>query len=100
VTIGEVLAALGEPLFDEPGYCNKHAGTETEGACVHHAQCNLKELWQSLEQWMRRALEQITLADALHQGPRLGERIRARLAEAVAQELTPNRIPLTTLQGN
>ncbi len=98
VTIGEVLAALGEPLFEDPGYCAKHAGTETDGACVHHGHCNLKDLWQSLEQWMRRALEQITLADALHQGPRLGERIRTRLAEAVMEEAAPPRISLTTIQ--
>jgi Rrf2 family protein len=97
VTIGEVLAALGEPLFDDPGYCTRHAGTETDGSCVHHGQCNLKDLWQSLEQWMRRALEQITLADALHTGPGLGERIRSRLAEAVLAEPTTPRIPLTTL---
>jgi Rrf2 family protein len=97
VTIGEVLAALGEPLFDDPGYCARHAGTETDGSCVHHGQCNLKDLWQSLEQWMRRALEQITLADALHVGPGLGERIRSRLAEAVLAEPATPRIPLTTL---
>ena len=97
VTIGEVLAALGEPLFDDPGYCERHAGTETDGSCVHHGQCNLKDLWQSLEQWMRRALEQITLADALHTGPGLGERIRSRLAEAVLAEPATPRIPLTTL---
>lgn len=100
ITIGEVLAALGEPLFDEPGYCSRHAGTETEGACVRHGQCNLKDLWQSLETWMHRALAQITLADALHQGMGLGERVRARLAEAVAVESASSRIPLTTLQGN
>jgi Rrf2 family protein len=98
VTIGEVLAALGEPLFEDPGYCTKHAGTETDGACVHHGHCNLKDLWQSLEQWMRRALEQITLADALHQGPRLGERIRTRLAQAVLEDEASPRISLTTLQ--
>jgi Rrf2 family protein len=98
VTIGEVLAALGEPLFEDPGYCEKHAGTETDGACVHHGHCNLKDLWQSLEQWMRKALEQVTLADALHQGPPLGERVRARLAEAVSSEPAPPRISLTTVQ--
>jgi Rrf2 family protein len=98
VTIGEVLAALGEPLFEDPGYCEKHAGTETDGACVHHGHCNLKDLWQSLEQWMRKALEQVTLADALHNGLPLGERVRARLAEAVSGEAATPRISLTTVQ--
>ena len=31
IRLGGVLLALGEPLFDEPGYCVKHAGPETVG---------------------------------------------------------------------
>ena len=26
IGLGEVLLALGEPLFDDPGYCQRHAG--------------------------------------------------------------------------
>src|SRR5438876_5529899 len=47
ITLGEVLAVLGEPIFDDPGYCLRHAGTETDGNCVHSGRCNLKDLWQS-----------------------------------------------------
>src|SRR5262249_12149920 len=36
VRLGRVLLALGEPLFDDPGYCERHAGPETEGLCIHH----------------------------------------------------------------
>src|SRR5437867_75589 len=35
VTLGKILMVLGEPLFDEPGYCERHKGTETDGNCVH-----------------------------------------------------------------
>jgi Rrf2 family protein len=100
ITLGQVLSVLGEPLFDDPGYCLRHAGTETDGNCVHHGNCNLKDLWNSLEQWMRRALAQITLADVLHQGPSLGERIRSRLAEAVQEEPAAPLITLTTIDRN
>src|SRR4051794_25104247 len=27
IGLGSLLLTLGEPLFDEPGYCEKHAGT-------------------------------------------------------------------------
>src|SRR5437763_12591725 len=34
ITLGTVLRVLGEPLFEEPAYCQQHAGTETDGHCV------------------------------------------------------------------
>lgn len=94
ITLGDVFSALGEPLYDDPGYCIRHAGTETDGNCVHHNNCNLKGLWQTLEQWMRRAFEQLTLADLLQPGLSFSEQLRARLAEAVMEEPTA---PLITL---
>src|SRR5262245_35621609 len=63
VRLGAVLLALGEPLFDDPGYCERHAGPETQGPCVHHEGCTLRSLWGALEQWMRRLLDQVTLED-------------------------------------
>ena len=39
---GRVLLVLGEPLFDEPGYCEKHAGTDDGRPCVHHGGCSLR----------------------------------------------------------
>ena len=86
--------ALGEPLFDDPGYCQRHAGTETEGNCVHHSGCTLRALWLTLEQWMRRTLDQITLADLLQSEGRITELLRQRLAEAVLEPAS-TLIPLT-----
>jgi Rrf2 family iron-sulfur cluster assembly transcriptional regulator len=85
VSLGRILMVLGEPLFDDPGYCQRHAGTETEGNCVHHSGCTLRALWQTLEQWMRHTLDQITLADLLQSDHRLNDLLRARLAEAVLE---------------
>jgi Rrf2 family protein len=85
VTLGSVLAVLGEPLFDDPGYCKRHAGTEAEGSCVHHDGCTLRALWQTLEHWMRRTLDQITLADLLQSEGRVTDLLRSRLAEAVLE---------------
>src|SRR6516225_2545511 len=35
VRLGTVLRELGEPLFEDGAYCERHAGPETEGLCVH-----------------------------------------------------------------
>ncbi len=94
VTLGSVLMVLGEPLFDDPSYCQRHAGTETSGNCVHHGGCTLRALWQTLEHWMRHTLDRITLADLLQGQHRLTDLLRARLADAV---LEPEGAPLITL---
>jgi Rrf2 family protein len=89
ISLGAVMTALGEPLFDEPTFCSKHPGTETtDGRCVHISGCTLRALWHTLEDWMRKALDHITLADLLQSEGRLTELLRARLAEAVLEPTT------------
>ncbi|HEV3263609.1 MAG TPA: Rrf2 family transcriptional regulator [Gemmataceae bacterium] len=83
VGLGSVLMTLGEPLFADPSYCQRHAGTETDGHCVHESGCTLRGLWQTLEQWIRHTLDQITLADLLQSERRITELLQARLATAV-----------------
>jgi Rrf2 family protein len=84
IRLGSVMTALGEPLFDEPTFCSKHPGTETtDGLCVHIGGCTLRALWHTLEDWMRKALDRISLADLLQSEDRLIDLLRARLAEAV-----------------
>lgn len=91
IGLGSVLAALGEPLFDEPNYCSRHAGTETsDGVCVHQGECTLRVLWYTLEQWMRRALDRVTLADLLRGEDRMTDLLRTRLAEALQE--TPSGV--------
>ena len=85
VHLGDVLLALGEPLYDDPGYCERHKGTVANGICVHHGACTLRGLWHTLEQWMRQALDRLTLADLLHNEGRITDLLRERLADAVLQ---------------
>ena len=82
IGLGSLLLVLGEPLFNEPDYCEKHAGTAADGLCVHHGACSLRGLWNTLEQWIRGTLDQITLADLLQNEMRIAELVRARLANA------------------
>ncbi len=65
IRLGTALLALGEPLFEGDGYCEKHAGPETSGPCVHRGGCGLRGLWEALEGWMRHILDQVTLQDLL-----------------------------------
>src|SRR5438132_9147592 len=80
ITLGSVMRVLGEPLFDEPGYCQKHAGTEADGPCVHYGGCTLRALWLTLEEWMRHTFNQVTLTDLLQSEHRITELLRSRLA--------------------
>jgi Rrf2 family transcriptional regulator, iron-sulfur cluster assembly transcription factor len=89
IGLGSLLLQLGEPLFDEPSYCQKHAGQAEDGVCVHKSDCSLRALWQTLEQWMRGTLDQITLADLLQNEGQITELLRARLARTVFEDVTP-----------
>jgi Rrf2 family protein len=89
VRLGAVLLALGEPLFDEPGYCTKHAGPEATGPCVHQNGCTLRGLWQTLERWMRHVLDQVTLQDLLSNHVEILDRLREKLAAEAPEALLP-----------
>ncbi len=92
IRLGIVLRALGEPLFEDPGYCERHAGPEVSGPCVHQDDCSLKSLWQALEQWMRHILDQLTLEDLLHKG-----NIVKQLQERLQMEVPEAEVPLLNL---
>lgn len=88
VHLGEALLALGEPLFDEPGYCERHASPDTGEPCVHHGGCTLRGLWQALEQWMRHVLDQVTLEHLLDNDVPVLTQLRAQLPPAESPRLT------------
>lgn len=96
IGLGSLLLVLGEPLFDEPSYCDRHSGTSEDG-CVHKGGCSLKGLWSTLESWMRQTLDQITLADLLQNQTRIKDLLRQRLASAVFQD-EPELVQLNGLK--
>jgi len=96
IGLGSLLLILGEPLYDEQDYCQKHAGIAEDGRCVHKGACSLRTLWQTLEHWMRGTLDQVTLADLLTNEGQLTDLLRARLAATMFKE-SPNLTPLTTV---
>src|SRR5262245_15669153 len=96
IALGSLLLTLGEPLYDDPGYCDRHPGVSEDG-CVHKTACSLKRLWQTLETWMRGALNQVTLADLLSNQGDFNELLRQRLAATVF-EATPGLTPLTVVK--
>jgi Rrf2 family protein len=98
IGLGSLLLVLGEPLFDEPAYCEKHSGTETV-RCVHTGACSLRGLWNTLEHWIRGTLDQITLADLLQNEQHIADLVRARLANAMF-EPQPELVTLNVMNGN
>lgn len=95
VRLGDVMRALGEPLFDDPSYCERHASPDTGGACVHSDGCTLRVVWQTLEQWMRHFLDRVTLADLLQSQEQIAERLHAHL-QAETLELSGDLLLLGT----
>ncbi len=89
IGLGSLLLQLGEPLFDEPSYCHKHAGQADDGLCVHTSGCSLRALWQMLENWMRGTLDQITVADLLQNEGDIVEMLKTRLARTVFDDSPP-----------
>ncbi len=79
IGLGSLLLILGEPLFNEPAYCERHSGTETD-QCVHTGACSLRGLWNTLEQWIRFTLDQITLADLLQNEAHIADLVRSKLS--------------------
>lgn len=96
IGLGSLLLVLGEPLFDEPSYCERHSGTHEDG-CIHKGACSLKGLWSTLETWMRQTLDQITLADLLQNQASIKDLLRKRLASAVFED-QPELITLNGLK--
>lgn len=86
VGLGTVLKVLGEPLYDEPGFCQRHAGSETDGQCVHLSGCTLRTLWVTLEHWLSQLLDQITLGDLVQEEHDLVDLLRSRLGEILGSE--------------
>jgi Rrf2 family protein len=98
IGLGSLLLALGEPLFDEPSYCEKHAGTaDGINSCVHTGGCSLRALWLTLEQWMRHSLDQITLADLMGKEMSIAELVKTRLVNAGAFEAAPTLLTLNPM---
>ena len=89
IRLGTVLRLLGEPLYQDPDYCQRHAGVESNGMCVHHGSCTLRTLWQTLEEWMRLTLDSITLADLTQGEEQIGQLLRQRLADSLRQRPLP-----------
>jgi Rrf2 family protein len=94
IGLGSVLLALGPPLYDEADYCQRHAGTETDGRCVHQGGCTLRGLWRSLEYWLRGILDRITLADLVQEEGRIPELLQSRMADVL--RAAPPLIRLST----
>ncbi|GIW82656.1 MAG: hypothetical protein KatS3mg105_4463 [Gemmatales bacterium] len=89
IGLSRVLKALGEPLYGAPSFCERHAGSETDGECVHLSGCTLRTLWLTLEHWIGQLLDQITLADLIQNEDDLAEVLRTRLSEILNSQTAP-----------
>ncbi len=82
ITVREILSTLGGQLFEER-FCHEHNGLGE--SCVHaDSVCNIRSLWEALNEMLSAVLERTTLADLLCYGrvqEKLEEPRRAILSE-------------------
>ncbi len=62
INVGQVLAVLGERLF-EPEFCERHSGTEE--VCTHSVDCSIRSLWRAVQLVLDQVLSRTTLKDLL-----------------------------------
>ena len=60
INVSEVLKALGGDLHSEE-YCTRYSGTARR--CVHSRDCNVKDLWTSVDQLISSVLSKCKLTD-------------------------------------
>src|SRR5262245_35797446 len=92
VSLGEALAVLGEPLFVDPGYCDRHQGTDhAGGSCVHTMDCAVRAVWRSLGDMIAGVLHRVSLAELLAPESAMEKMLR-----------TPSRValPLSAVMEN
>jgi Rrf2 family protein len=89
ISLGQALAVLGEPLFDDPGYCERHQGTEhAPGGCVHTTDCAVRAVWRSLGDLIADVLHRVSLAELLTPESAMAKMLR-----------TPRRVPLPLFES-
>jgi Rrf2 family iron-sulfur cluster assembly transcriptional regulator len=72
ITVQEVLAALGEPLFST-AYCESHPGSLN--VCAHHGGCSIRSVWQLLGGMIHDVLRSTSVADLCMQEAQLAKRL-------------------------
>ncbi len=65
IVVGEVLRALGQPLFDQQ-FCERHAGIET--LCLHAGDCSLQPLLSQVQETVDQVLGRLTLLQLVGRG--------------------------------
>jgi len=75
ISVGEALAALGDPLFSSM-YCGKFHGEQT--SCVHLDGCSIRSIWGHLDHLIVQVLGSISLAALVGGEPELHQRLRAQ----------------------
>lgn len=78
IFIADVLAALGERLFNDD-FCDEHAGHEE--FCTHTVNCSIRSLWNAIQFVVDQMLDRVTLQDLMGDGQRLQDDLHSKAEE-------------------
>jgi len=75
IFITEVLAALGERLFNDD-FCDEHAGQQE--FCTHSVNCSIRSLWNAIQFVVDQMLDRITLQDLMSDEQHLQDKLYSK----------------------
>jgi Rrf2 family protein len=84
ITLKDIFAALGDPVFGS-SHCNRYGtGDGNGGNCVHEDCCTVRTVWNSFHHLINDYLEKSTLADLIKTKPAF---VRASEVERSVEEI-------------
>jgi Rrf2 family transcriptional regulator, iron-sulfur cluster assembly transcription factor len=90
IYLKEIFDCLGETVFAQ-GYCERHGGDFE--ACVHKGDCEVKHIWQGIDQFISSVFTKITLAELASGNANFSEMLAAKTSELVGAVSNGEKLP-------
>lgn len=90
IYLKEIFDCLGETVFAQ-GYCERHGGDFD--SCVHKGACEVKHIWQGIDQFISSVFTKITLAELASGNANFGEMLAAKTTETVGAIANGDKLP-------
>jgi Rrf2 family protein len=81
IYLKEIFDCLGDTMFKQ-GYCESHGGEFD--TCVHKGACEVKHIWQGIDQFISGVFNKITLAELAKGNTNFLEMLEAKTDESVS----------------
>jgi Rrf2 family protein len=91
IFLKEIFDCLGDSVFAH-GYCERHGGEFD--SCVHKGVCEVKGIWQGIDQFISGVFTKITLAELASGNANFAAMLAAKTDDAVGAISNGDKLPL------